>query len=163
MESRTLTQDELATEARARFGDDPKTWAFQCPHCGDVANAQDFIDAEADPNRVGQECIGRSLGALTKDATGTDGRKHAKRGCDWAAYGLFRGPWFINDPGQQDRRHAGRGELPAGSRACGDGEHLMPASSGPQGCTREGASMLLALALIAGLLGVLRPRKRGAR
>jgi len=95
MESRTLTQDELITEARARFGDDPKTWAFECPHCGDVANAQDFIDAKSDPNQVGQECIGRSLGALTKDATGTDGRGHASRGCDWAAYGLFRGPWFI--------------------------------------------------------------------
>lgn len=85
MESRTLTQDELVAEARARFGDD-------------IANAQDFIDAKADPNRVGQECIGRSLGALAKDATGTDGRSHAKRGCDWAAYGLFRGPWFVTIP-----------------------------------------------------------------
>ena len=98
MASRTLTQAELCAEARERFGDDPKTWAFVCPNCSDVANAQDFIDAKADPNSVGQECIGRSLGALAKEATGTDGRKHASRGCNRAAYGLFPGPWSIVIP-----------------------------------------------------------------
>lgn len=98
MAGRTLTQAELVVEARERFGEDPKTWAFVCPNCADIANAQDFIDANADPNRVGQECIGRSLGALAKAAVGTDGRKHAKRGCDWAAYGLFPGPWSIEVP-----------------------------------------------------------------
>lgn len=46
------TLEELVNEARARFGDDPLTWAFQCPHCKDVATAQDFKDAGADPNRV---------------------------------------------------------------------------------------------------------------
>jgi hypothetical protein len=91
------TQAELVAEARARFGDDTKTWAFECPTCGDVATAQDFIDADADPQRVGQECIGRSLGALTRSKRGKDA---AGRGCDWTAYGLVRGPWIIVLPAE---------------------------------------------------------------
>lgn len=97
-EKRQWTQQELIDEARRRFGDDAKQWAFICPNCSDIACAADFIAINADPQRVGQECIGRSCGALTKDAVGTDGRGHAKRGCDWAAYGLFPGPWVITVP-----------------------------------------------------------------
>lgn len=89
------TQAELVAEARSRFGDNGKTWAFVCPNCADVATAQDFMDAGSDPNRVGQECIGRSLGALKGPAGTKDGRGEASRGCDWTAYGLFQGPWLI--------------------------------------------------------------------
>ncbi|GAA2107716.1 hypothetical protein GCM10009802_03010 [Streptomyces synnematoformans] len=42
---------------------------------------------------VGQECIGRTLGALTRDG------KYRGRGCNWVAYGLFPGPWTIKLPG----------------------------------------------------------------
>jgi hypothetical protein len=98
MTDRTLTQAELIAECKQRFGDDPKTWAFECPTCHDVATAQDFIDAGADANRVGQECIGRYLGALTGSPNTNGGRSHAKRGCDWCAYGLFRGPWAVEMP-----------------------------------------------------------------
>lgn len=84
MTARTLTQAELVAEARARFGDDQKRWAFVCPKCGDVAAAQDFIDAGADPSSVGQECIGRSV--------------PGGRGCNYVAYGLFSGPWAIVIP-----------------------------------------------------------------
>ena|SRR5690349_18648179 len=102
---RKLTQAELLTEARARFGDDPLKWAFICPSCGDTANGEDFQKALAEHPRtnlrtekpviasdiVGQECIGRTLGALSKKA-------YKGRGCDWAAYGLFAGPWEIALP-----------------------------------------------------------------
>ncbi|GAB3437390.1 VVA0879 family protein [Actinophytocola sediminis] len=98
MPSRTLTQAELVAEARAAFGDDPETWAFRCPNCADVAVAQDFRDAGADTGRLGQECIGRSLGALSGPPTTDAGKAIAKRGCDWAAYGLFPGPWHIEMP-----------------------------------------------------------------
>ncbi|ANZ35308.1 hypothetical protein BBK82_03635 [Lentzea guizhouensis] len=104
-----LTQQELCDEARRRFGDDTKQWAFICPKCSDIACAADFIAIGADPYLVGQECIGRSCGALAKAATGTDGRQHAKRGCDWAAYGLFAGPWFITVP----TKDGGTKELPS--------------------------------------------------
>lgn len=86
---RRLTLDEYRAEATARFGPDIRRWAFLCPHCGDVATVADFIEAGADGRRAGQECIGRVLGALT----GT-----ASRGCDWAANGLFAGPWFVDVP-----------------------------------------------------------------
>lgn len=103
---RKLTQAELIAEATERFGDDPLQWAFACPSCGDIANGQDFHEALAANPRthrsgeaviasdlVGQECIGRTLGALTKSHPKYDGR-----GCDWAAYGLFAGPWTIALP-----------------------------------------------------------------
>lgn len=96
--TRALTQAELVAEATARFGDDQMKWAFQCPTCDDVATPADFIAAGADPNRVGQECIGRSLGLLDKRVPVKDGRSQGIRGCNWAAYGLFPGPWTITMP-----------------------------------------------------------------
>lgn len=99
---RKLTQEQLLAEAKERFGDDPMKWAFRCPSCKDVATSQDFSDALKEHPRkrrngediiasdiVGQECIGRSLGARDKRQT------YSGRGCDWAAYGLFSGPWTI--------------------------------------------------------------------
>lgn len=104
-DSRQLTQAELVSEATERFGADPIKWAFRCPSCGDTANGEDFRQALADNPRkhragadviasdiVGQECIGRTLGALAKRQTYTG------RGCDWVAYGLFGGPWTIALP-----------------------------------------------------------------
>ncbi|MEV6833536.1 VVA0879 family protein [Streptomyces sp. NPDC051133] len=103
-ESRKLTQAELLAEATERFGTDPLKWAFICPSCGDTADGQDFSDALAANPRthrsgetviasdiVGQECIGRTLGALSRG-------KYTGRGCDWAAYGLIAGPWQIELP-----------------------------------------------------------------
>jgi hypothetical protein len=105
---RKLTQQELVGEARARFGDDPLRWAFHCPSCGDIATGRDFREALAEHPRkerdghattasdlLGQECIGRTLGALEGPPTTDSGKSRAERGCDWAAYGFFRGPWEI--------------------------------------------------------------------
>jgi hypothetical protein len=101
MAARTLTQAELAAEATERFGEDPGGWAFQCPNCGDIATAYDFREAlELHPatrdgqavqpvELIGQECIGRTLGAL---------EGNAERGCNWTAYGLFAGPWTVTLP-----------------------------------------------------------------
>jgi hypothetical protein len=92
---RKLTQDELMAEAVRRFGNDPLDFAFTCPNCGDTATIRDFPADQCD--RAGQECIGRHLGAL-KGPPGTDGKGEAERGCNWAAYGLFHGPWEIVMP-----------------------------------------------------------------
>jgi hypothetical protein len=91
-----FTQAELMAEGRARFGDDPLTWAFVCPSCGDVATLRDFQDATGDIALAGQECIGRSLGALLKPPSN-------ERGCDWAAYGLLPGPWIVVLPAHGDK------------------------------------------------------------
>jgi hypothetical protein len=107
---RTLTQAELLSEAESRFGPDPMNWAFQCPSCGDVATGADFREVlQANPRKrdgtpvtasqlLGQECIGRLLGALRGGPTRDGGRFRAERGCDWVAYGLFSGPWTISLP-----------------------------------------------------------------
>ncbi|MFJ4785090.1 VVA0879 family protein [Streptomyces sp. NPDC088794] len=106
-QTRELTQAELIAEATERFGSDPLKWAFRCPSCGDIANGEDFRQALAEHPRtnlrtdepliasdiVGRECIGRTLGALAKARS-----KYTGRGCDWAAYGLFGGPWTITLP-----------------------------------------------------------------
>lgn len=107
---RTLTKDDLISEATRLFGDEPMDWAFECPNCGDVATGRDFRKALEEHPRTGsdgkrlvasdltgQECIGRTLGALKGPPT-ADGRGEATRGCDWTANGLFRGPWRIELP-----------------------------------------------------------------
>lgn len=108
---RKLTQAQLVAEATERFGADPLKWAFICPSCGDVADGQAFKEALAEHPRtnlrtnepviasdiVGRECIGRTLGALDK-VRGSVGGAYSGRGCDWAAYGLFCGPWEIELP-----------------------------------------------------------------
>lgn len=90
------TQDELYATMRERFGTDDKAWAWQCPHCGDIANAYDFAAVMNDDwakvaGAIGQECIGRHT---------------ETRGCDWAAYGLFAGPnvTVMRDPDGKERR-----------------------------------------------------------
>lgn len=91
-----LTQDELSTKARDLFGKDPLTWKFRCMNCGDEANALDMISVGADPGMIGQECIGRYLGAL-------DNPKTNERGCDFVAYGLIPGPWEVVFPADGDK------------------------------------------------------------
>lgn len=102
---------------KERFGDDPANWAFRCPVCNDVATGADFTAAlAAHPrkrtdgsvimasDRLGQECIGRSLGALERPRTAKmeDSRKWGGRGCDWTTYGLFNGPDFVElDDGKE--------------------------------------------------------------
>ena len=91
-----------------RFGKNPLDWAFRCPVCGDVATGEDFSAAIAErykgstsgspksSDRLGRECIGRSLGVLERPRTGIqDPQQWGGRGCDWTAYGLFSGPDFV--------------------------------------------------------------------
>jgi len=94
------TRDELAALLTERFGPDPANWAFVCPRCGDVATASDFrqvfLDRDMEAyasDHLGQVCIGRLLGALSKSKKST----YEGRGCDWAAFGLFSGPEFVVD------------------------------------------------------------------
>lgn len=100
---KAFTQEEFLTLLRERFGDSPYDWAFVCPNCGDVATGGDFkaaLEEYPKTNRsgnpvtasdiLGQQCIGRTLGALTKSG------KYTGRGCDWAAGGLFSGPCYVH-------------------------------------------------------------------
>jgi hypothetical protein len=99
-EARDLTHAEFLAEAKERFGEDPLDIAFQCPSCGDVATIRDFPEDRR--GRAGQECIGRSLGALEAHDTHST---YSGRGCTWAAYGLICGPWAV-DMGNGKTMHA---------------------------------------------------------
>jgi hypothetical protein len=87
-----MTHAEFLAEAKQRFGDSALDIAFTCPNCGDVAAISEFAPEHRD--RAGQECIGRTLGALNAGYNG--------RGCDWTAYGLFCGPWTVVLPSGRD-------------------------------------------------------------
>ena len=113
---RKLTQAELMAEARARFGDNPMAFAFACPSCGDVASLGDFHAAGIDSGRAGQDCIGRHLGALDRETTVDAYRKAGKRGCDWVAYGMFRGPWEIVIPAEGDKPERSMWAFPLAER-----------------------------------------------
>lgn len=101
--SETITHAEFLATLRERFGPDPADWAFECPSCGDVATGDDFKAALAEHPRtrrgepvnaadiLGQECIGRTLGALSRE-------EYHGRGCDWCAYGLIGGPLGVEMP-----------------------------------------------------------------
>lgn len=109
-----ITQAELMAEATARFGKDPMAFAFRCPQCDDVATIADFVNLGFG-DRAGQECIGRSLGALTKP------KPTNERGCDWAAYGLFRGPWEIVMPAEGDKPERSARSFPLAGEPHPDG------------------------------------------
>lgn len=88
---------DLHALARERFGPDPADWAFVCPHCGDIATPRDFMAAGSKGEHAGRICIGRVVGALAVPAADWDGR-----GCDWTAFGVFRGPMvYLTDSGEE--------------------------------------------------------------
>lgn len=89
-----IKQPQTMTEAAWRklgeqlFGADPASWRFRCPACEivmSITRAHGLSDDDKAKLRaagwvIEQECIGRYLEG---------------RGCDWCAYGLFKGPFFV--------------------------------------------------------------------
>lgn len=76
---------EWFDKGTALFGPNVFEWKFKCPSCGNIQSPNDFRkfkEKGATPETAAKDCIGR----WEKD-----------KGCDWAAYGLFRGPWIIED------------------------------------------------------------------
>lgn len=93
MELDAATQPTLMTEAEWRalgerlFGSNMDQWRFRCPHCDHVMSMEKARAMPGDSKAklrgrwsIEQECVGRYL-------TG--------QGCDWCAYGLFSGPFFV--------------------------------------------------------------------
>lgn len=70
------------------YGENKHDWQFQCPMCGNVQSVAIARKKWPELEGVGWqpwgECVGRYLEGV---------------GCDWAAYGLFRGPLEIERGG----------------------------------------------------------------
>lgn len=72
------------------FGPDKRKWRFVCPSCRNVMSIErvhlEFLEQypllKGSGYAIEAECIGRYLDGV---------------GCDWAAYGLFRGPVLVAD------------------------------------------------------------------
>jgi hypothetical protein len=83
-----ITLDQWEAIGRELFGDNKQDWRFQCPSCGNVQSVaiakSKWPELEGRGWQPWSECIGRYL--------------EGKGGCDWAAYGLFRGPLVIEHP-----------------------------------------------------------------
>lgn len=78
------TEEEWHKKGHRLFGKDVLKWEFKCPMCHKVQTPEDFRkfkDIGASPDDAHQRCMGRFTGG-----------KSGPDGCDWAAYGLFRGP-----------------------------------------------------------------------
>lgn len=83
----TMDESEWNDLGRRLFGDDRTQWRFRCPTCGNVMSieiartmpAEQLAKLRESKWSIEQECIGRYVDA----------------GCDWSAYGLFSGPFFV--------------------------------------------------------------------
>jgi hypothetical protein len=85
-----VAQAEWLAKGQEIFGEDFRTWKFECPCCGNVQTLQDFRDIGVEPQLAYQECIGRHQKGSAKDFASTPGPGAKKSPCDYAAYGLFR-------------------------------------------------------------------------
>lgn len=88
------TQEEWMKKGAELFGNDYKKWKFRCPACKreqSIGDFEEFKSKGATPNTAYQECVGRYTG----------GRSGPDK-CDWAAFGLLRGPdCVIADDGRE--------------------------------------------------------------
>lgn len=72
---KVITLEQWNNKGRSLFGDDKMKWKFVCPVCKNIQTPEDLKKAGANHVDVLQECVGRY------DKT---------KGCDYAAYGLFK-------------------------------------------------------------------------
>lgn len=85
----TMTAAEWYALGEKLFGSEVN-WRFTCPHCSNVMSlekaralpAEQLARLRSGKWSIESECIGRYVAA----------------GCNWAAYGLFSGPFFVTRP-----------------------------------------------------------------
>ena len=81
------SHQEWIVRGRELFGPDPMKWRFRCPMCKAIRTPEDFRPFKtkgATADSAATECLGRYTGGAS-----------GPHRCDWAAYGLFRGPDLI--------------------------------------------------------------------
>lgn len=86
-----ITRAKWEAMGHELYGDNKQAWRFECPMCHNVQSVErakrEWPELEGMGWQPWAECIGRYL--------------EGRGGCDWAAYGLFRGPLEIDAPEQE--------------------------------------------------------------
>ena len=93
-----ITQDEFLSEAKRRFGDNPRNWKFVCPMCGTVQSVQQLLYAvlasggkkDDVHGYIGYSCIGRFTGQGDKGISAKTKGIPWDKGCNWTLGGLLR-------------------------------------------------------------------------
>lgn len=79
-----ISQAEWEAKGRELFGEDKCNWRFVCPKCGDERSLNEvkerYPELKGRGWSPGTECLGRYADDVD---------------CDWASYGLFRGPLIV--------------------------------------------------------------------
>jgi hypothetical protein len=86
-QQQTMAEAEWQALGQSLFGDDLTKWRFRCPTCDSVMSIEraralppeQLAKLRASKWNIEQECVGRYIDA----------------GCNWCAYGLFSGPFFV--------------------------------------------------------------------
>ena len=98
--SREVTHQQWLAEARDRFGEDPREWAFVCPSCGHVARVKDWRAVGAPENAIAFSCVGRWTNPPGRDIGPVAGQP-VSGPCNYAGGGLFRlNPVTVTRSGQ---------------------------------------------------------------
>lgn len=95
---KTMTQDELLEEAKARFGEKAGNWKFVCPLCGTVQSLQQLLDAVIASGGtmddfygyIGFSCIGRFTRQGDAGIAAKNRGEKWDKGCNWTLGGLLR-------------------------------------------------------------------------
>jgi hypothetical protein len=83
-----MTYKDWMDQGTKLFGPDKNKWPFECPSCGYVATAEEYLALGAPPGAIGFSCIGR----FWKDQSEVQDFPAKKIGtpCNYAGGGLFR-------------------------------------------------------------------------
>ena len=95
---KTMTIEEFATEAKARFGNNIVNWKFVCPMCGTVQSVLELSNAvvadggtrEDTEKYIGFSCIGRFTGQGDEGIAAKNKGLPWDKGCNWTLGGLLR-------------------------------------------------------------------------
>lgn len=91
-----FTHDQWQALGKRLFGDAGRDWRWICPACGGVQTPQMFLDRERGDMTKDDACNMAATECIKRSATLTRGGRDIRADeCDWVAWGLFKGPWFV--------------------------------------------------------------------
>lgn len=78
-ERRIISLDQFLSEAKEKFGEDPKNWLFICPVCKTIQGYYDFKKVGLEDDKILKYIAFSCIGRFTDD-----------KGCDWTLGGFLQ-------------------------------------------------------------------------